>query len=112
AARFGRTHVFRPARHRHDATRRAPGPVHRSRYRSSEGERRLGMRIFVALAACLIVGSSASAQPMGAAESERTATWYVNHPAALRLVTTACRNDPGHASNNPDCLNADQARVV
>ena len=43
--------------------------------------------------------------------AERTASWYQAHPDALARVTAACRNDPGHGHDNPDCINADAART-
>ena len=42
---------------------------------------------------------------------ERTASWYADHPSILEKVTKLCRDDPGHAVRNPDCMNASQAQV-
>jgi hypothetical protein len=43
---------------------------------------------------------------------QRTVTWYVQNPQALDIVTQACRDNPGRFRADPDCINADQARVV
>jgi hypothetical protein len=44
--------------------------------------------------------------------AERTATWYADNPRALDIATRYCRDDPGHLRDNPDCVNAAQARVI
>lgn len=45
-------------------------------------------------------------------ENDRTVTWYRTHPAVANEVVRSCDNDPGHASNAPDCANALQARIL
>ena len=55
-----------------------------------------------------LVGPALAQNPPAA---ERTASWYQAHPDALARVTAACRNDPGHGHDNPDCINADAART-
>lgn len=44
--------------------------------------------------------------------SQRTASWYADNPAALRIVTEACQDDPGRLRNTRDCINAAQARII
>ena len=61
---------------------------------------------FLALSAALGV-----AQPLPPRE-QRTVSWYVANPWALEAVTRACRDDPGRLRGTPDCVNADQARIV
>ena len=61
---------------------------------------------FLALSAALGV-----AQPLPPQE-RRTVSWYVANPWALEAVTRACRDDPGRLRGTPDCVNADQARIV
>lgn len=41
-----------------------------------------------------------------AGDVTRTASWYAGHPTARRSMIAACRNDPGHGWNDPDCINA------
>ncbi len=41
-----------------------------------------------------------------AGEHGRTASWYAAHPAQMRAMVSACRDDPGHGWNHPDCMNA------
>jgi hypothetical protein len=60
----------------------------------------------IAFAAAAIIGVAAPPQ------NERTASWYTDHPSVLEKVTRLCRNDPGHAARNPDCMNASQAQVL
>jgi hypothetical protein len=48
----------------------------------------------------------------GPPQQQRTASWYADHPSVLERVTKLCRDDPGHAVHNPDCLNASQAQVI
>ena len=55
-----------------------------------------------------LTGLSAAAPP----QQERTASWYADHPAILESVTKLCRDDPGHAVHNPDCMNASQAQAL
>ncbi len=43
---------------------------------------------------------------------QRTVSWYAANPWALDAVTRACRDDPGRLRGSPDCVNADQARIV
>ncbi len=45
-------------------------------------------------------------------QEERTASWYADHPSILEEVTKLCRDDPGHAVHNPDCMNASQAQIL
>ena len=45
-------------------------------------------------------------------QAHRTATWYANNPGVLQAITKACRDDPGHSRNTPDCVNAEQGRVL
>ncbi|MGG5810547.1 EexN family lipoprotein [Falsiroseomonas sp. CW058] len=61
---------------------------------------------FLALSAALGV-----AQPLPPQE-RRTVSWYAANPWALEAVTRACRDDPGRLRGTPDCVNADQARIV
>jgi hypothetical protein len=61
---------------------------------------------FLALGAALGV-----AQPLPPQE-RRTVSWYAANPWALEAVTRACRDDPGRLRSTPDCVNADQARIV
>jgi hypothetical protein len=61
---------------------------------------------FLALSAALGV-----AQPLPPRE-QRTVSWYAANPWALEAVTRACRDDPGRLRGTPDCVNADQARIV
>lgn len=39
---------------------------------------------------------------------DHTASWYAAHPAQMNAVLNACRDDPGHLKNDPNCANADQ----
>jgi hypothetical protein len=39
---------------------------------------------------------------------DHTASWYAAHPADMNAVLNACRDDPGHLKNDPNCANADQ----
>ncbi|TCZ54617.1 EexN family lipoprotein [Roseicella aquatilis] len=62
--------------------------------------------------AFLALGSALGvAQPLPPQE-RRTVSWYVANPWALEAVTRACRDDPGRLRGSPDCVNADQARIV
>jgi hypothetical protein len=45
-------------------------------------------------------------------QQERTASWYAAHPTILENVIKLCRDDPGQAVRNPDCMNASQAQVL
>ncbi len=64
--------------------------------------------LLAAVMACATVASLAAQVPP---EADRTVSWYMHHHDALDRVTAACRNDPGHGHNNPDCINADAART-
>src|SRR3954452_15040573 len=57
-------------------------------------------------AATVLTGNAAPPQ------RERTASWYADHPSILEKVTKLCRDDPGHAAHNPDCMNASHAEVL
>jgi hypothetical protein len=56
--------------------------------------------------------ASANAASPTADNTYRTATWYADHPAILNQVTAICRDDPGHATHNADCKNAEQGRTI
>jgi hypothetical protein len=60
---------------------------------------------------CLIAGATASSKAAPPPQ-DRTASWYADHPSILAKVTELCRDDPGHAVRNPDCMNASQAQVL
>ena len=45
-------------------------------------------------------------------EDQRTASWYAGHPAFMARLLRACRNDPGHAALNADCINAKHGEMV
>ena len=64
--------------------------------------------IVVAVACVTAIAVEAQVPP----EADRTVSWYMHHRDALERVTAACRNDPGHGHNNPDCINADAARTA
>jgi hypothetical protein len=64
-----------------------------------------------ALALGMLGPSPGLAQPLPPQE-RRTVSWYVANPWALEAVTRACRDDPGRLRASPDCVNADQARIV
>jgi hypothetical protein len=66
----------------------------------------------IILAAALVTGSPALAQPFppNAPGSGRTVSWYEDHPDEMQRVNATCPADPGHAVNNPDCINANIAR--
>ena len=63
------------------------------------------------VAALVALAAPALAQ-LETPERDRTASWYVAHPAAMRAVRAACLNDPGHGMNNPDCINEQQAEFI
>ena len=68
--------------------------------------------VLVALAACAL---PVAGQEMGGPlppRSQRTASWYADNPAALRIVTEACQDDPGTLRGSRDCINAAQARII
>lgn len=66
----------------------------------------LGVLALPALRSC-----PAHGQPLPP-RAERTASWYADHPDVLARVTELCRDDPGNLRNDPDCVNAAQARVI
>jgi hypothetical protein len=39
---------------------------------------------------------------------DHTASWFAAHPADMNAVLNACRDDPGHLKNDPNCANAEQ----
>lgn len=45
-------------------------------------------------------------------QQKQTASWYAEHPSILETVTKLCRDDPGHAVRNPDCMDANQVQVL
>jgi hypothetical protein len=55
-----------------------------------------------------VIATSIAAPP----QQERTASWYADNPSILEKVTKLCRDDPGQAVHNPDCINASQAQVL
>ena len=61
------------------------------------------------LVLCAVALMGASTVPP---QSQRTAMYYVGHPAELRAVLAACRNNPGAAKHNPDCENVTQAEII
>ena len=65
-----------------------------------------GYYSFGLFAGCASLTMAASPQ------QERTASWYADHLSILEKVTKLCRDDPGHAVHNPDCMNASQAQVL
>lgn len=71
--------------------------------------------VWCGCAAALALGtlgtSPVGTQPLPPQE-RRTVSWYVANPWALEAVTRACRDNPGRLRASPDCVNADQARIV
>jgi len=64
---------------------------------------------FLFLVACgLIVGILDPAH----AQEHHTAMWYVGHPADMRSMLLACRNDPGRAKLTPECENVTEAQEI
>jgi hypothetical protein len=73
------------------------------------------MMIRVVIAVCSSLGIAVgwtTAIMAAPQQQERTASWYADHPSILEKVTKLCRDDPGHAVHNPDCMNASQAQVL
>lgn len=70
--------------------------------------------IFLACAAGLDLVKQCSAAEPGALPptAERTASWYEANPGFMRRMLAACRNDPGHGWNHPDCINARAGEVL
>lgn len=73
---------------------------------------RCAVILLAAIAGLFAVAEPAAAQLSTTPQSSRTASWYANNPGALSAVLGACRNDPGHGWNHPDCMNASQANVI
>lgn len=46
------------------------------------------------------------------AHEYRTVTWFADHPAEMREVLKMCRDNPGLAPRNPNCVNADEAGTL
>lgn len=61
-----------------------------------------------AIAAALIAGSTVAA----GAHEYRTVTWFADHPTEMRQVLKFCRDNPGLAPRNPNCINADEAGTL
>lgn len=70
----------------------------------------LGLTLWT-LAFLVLSSALGVTQPLPPRE-QRTVSWYVANPWALEAVTRACRDDPGRLRGTPDCVNADQARIV
>ncbi len=56
-------------------------------------------------------GAAAEAGPPVPPKGRRTASWYEANPVVMRRVLAVCRDDPGHAWNDPDCINARAAEL-
>jgi hypothetical protein len=61
-------------------------------------------RIILTVAASLLLAKAARAE-------DHTASWFAAHPADMNAVLDACRDDPGHTRNNPNCANAEQGML-
>jgi hypothetical protein len=46
------------------------------------------------------------------AHEYRSVTWFADHPAEMREVLKLCRDNPGLAPHNPNCINADEAGTL
>ena len=74
--------------------------------------RMLVMMIVVGIMLLLnIIHHKARAQPLPP-EDQRTATWYSNHVPFMRRMLNACRDDPGHGTRLPDCVNAKHGEMI
>lgn len=78
---------------------------------------RVSLSIVAALAVAMTAGFGAGMAYAGGngeagASPPRTVTWYADNPQSRARVEMACLDDPGHFSNNPDCINAHQAAVT
>lgn len=63
------------------------------------------------LLAALAVVPAARADDMLAPGSQRTVSWYAKNTAARERVLTICRDDPGAARGQRDCINAEAASI-
>lgn len=43
---------------------------------------------------------------------DHTASWFQYHPREMNAQLDACRDDPGHASHTPNCVNAEQGQLL
>lgn len=71
-----------------------------------------GLGILLWTLAFLALGSALGIARDLPPQERRTVSWYAANPWALEAVTRACRDDPGRLRGTPDCVNADQARIV
>ena len=42
----------------------------------------------------------------------KTVQWYREHPAELQKQYALCRDNPGQLKDDPNCINAMQARMI
>lgn len=62
---------------------------------------------------CIITAALMAAVPIAASAHEyRTVTWYADHPAEMQQVLKLCRDNPGLAPRNPNCINAEEAGTL
>jgi hypothetical protein len=57
----------------------------------------------------IMIVAIAAGWSSAASAEYRTAAWYADHPAMMRGVLKLCRANPGLATRNPNCANAEQA---
>ncbi|MBV9783941.1 MAG: EexN family lipoprotein [Acidisphaera sp.] len=62
------------------------------------------------LAALLVGGSVASARATDA-NDRHTVSWYIGHLQEMMKELDQCRDDPGDARNDPNCINAEEAKM-
>jgi hypothetical protein len=62
------------------------------------------------LAALFIVGSVTFARATDTGD-RHTVSWYIGHLQEMLKVLDRCRDDPGDARNDPNCINAEEAKM-
>jgi hypothetical protein len=62
------------------------------------------------LAVLFIVGSVAFARATDTGD-RHTVSWYIGHLREMSQVLDQCRDDPGDARNDPNCINAEAAKM-
>lgn len=60
----------------------------------------------------LAAAGCAALATVAAAAETRTVMWFVGHPAEMKAMLAACRNNPGEARRAPECDNVTQAELV
>jgi hypothetical protein len=53
----------------------------------------------------------ASVTPQAQAQVVHTVTWFKEHRPEMATMNAACRDNPGMAQADPNCINADQAAL-